>query len=229
VDDDEELCTSLSYFVGREGFRPLVAHDGLQALALARQQQPVLVILDLVIPKIDGWEVCRELRRESDVPIIFLTGRAEPHERVLGLELGADDYVIKPVNAAELIARIKAVLRRKRPRAVAQDGILPSGDLMVDFAKRRVLLRGVAVSLTVSEYKLLHALMSAPGRTFLRDELLNHLYPAGEAVVDRVIDVHIGHLRQKIEDDPARPQHILTTRGVGYRFADDEDRDSTIR
>jgi len=229
VDDDEELCTSLSYFVGREGFRPLVAHDGLQALALARQQQPVLVILDLVIPKIDGWEVCRELRRESDVPIIFLTGRAEPHERVLGLELGADDYVIKPVNAAELIARIKAVLRRKRPRAVAQDGILPSGDLMVDFAKRRVLLRGVAVSLTVSEYKLLHALMSAPGRTFLRDELLNHLYPAGEAVVDRVIDVHIGHLRQKIEDDPARPRHILTTRGVGYRFADDEDRDSTIR
>lgn len=229
MDDDEELCTSLSYFVGREGFRPLVAHDGLQALALARQQQPVLVILDLVIPKIDGWEVCRELRRESDVPIIFLTGRAEPHERVLGLELGADDYVIKPVNAAELIARIKAVLRRKRPRAVAQDGILPSGDLMVDFAKRRVLLRGVAVSLTVSEYKLLHALMSAPGRTFLRDELLNHLYPAGEAVVDRVIDVHIGHLRQKIEDDPARPQHILTTRGVGYRFADDEDRDSTIR
>ena len=226
VDDDEDVCALVSHSLEREGFRPVVANDGLQALAIARQQRPVLVILELMIPKLDGWEVCRELRRESKVAIIFVTGRSEPHERIMGLDLGADDYVVKPVDPSELVARVRAVLRRTQPPAAT---VLAREDLSVDLAKRRVSLRGTELSLTVSEYTLLHVLMSSPGRTFLREELLNHLYPGGEAVVDRVVDVHIGHLRQKIEADPARPRHILTTRGVGYRFADDEDRDSTIR
>jgi len=192
---------------------------------MASRHTPVLVTLDLLIPKVSGWDVCRELRRTSAVPIIILSGRGETHERIFGLGLGADDYVVKPFDVSELIARVRAVLRRAQPPA-SQPAVLSADCLSVDLAKRRVTVRGAVRALTSSEYKLLQALMRAPGRTFLREELLDQLYPNGEAMVDRVIDVHIGNLRRKIEDVPAAPRLILTTRGVGYRFADAEDRRS---
>jgi len=223
VEDDEDSSAGLCLALEKEGFRTLVARDGPQALEMASRHTPVLVTLDLLIPKVSGWDVCGELRRTSAVPIIILSGRGEPHERIFGLGLGADDYVVKPFDVSELIARVRAVLRRAQPPA-SQPAVLSADCLSVDLAKRRVTVRGAVRALTSSEYKLLQALMCAPGRTFLREELLDQLYPNGEAVVDRVIDVHIGNLRRKIEDVPAAPRLILTTRGVGYRFADPEDR-----
>jgi DNA-binding response OmpR family regulator len=180
------------------------------------------VILDLMLPHLDGWEVCRELRRASDVPILMLTARGEELDRVVGLSMGADDYVVKPFSSRELVARVKAILRRARPKASAPKRQLAHGDLVLNLEKRKVTVHGQSVGLTAFEYKLLQAIMASPGRIFTREELLDHLYPGGETVIDRVIDVHIGKLRQKIEDDPAKPRYILTVRGMGYRFAEDE-------
>ena len=222
VEDDADTSALLCLALENEGFRTAAARDGRQALAMASREQPILVTLDLTIPTLNGWEVCRELRRRSSVPIIMVSGRSQPHERIFGLELGADDYVVKPFDTAEFMARVKAVLRRTQP-AAPTDAVLSAGYLSFDLARRRVIVHGVSRALTLSEYTLLEVLMSAPGRTFLREELLNHLYPRGEAVVDRVIDVHIGNLRKKIEDAPALPRLILTTRGLGYRFADPQD------
>jgi DNA-binding response OmpR family regulator len=180
-----------------------------------------MVILDLMLPRRDGWEVCQELRRLSDVPIIIVTAREEETDRVLGLTLGADDYVVKPFSPRELVARVKAVLRRVRAASERTDRVLSHDTLVLDPAKRQVKLAGKTIYLTLFEFRLLEALMASPGRTFSRDELLNHLYPGGEAVVDRVIDVHIGKLRQKIEETPTNPRHIFTVRGIGYHFADE--------
>jgi DNA-binding response OmpR family regulator len=179
------------------------------------------VILDLMIPKVDGWEVCRRLRKTSEVPVIMLTARGEEIDRVAGLTLGADDYVVKPFSPRELVARVKAVLRRTVPATQKKQRRLTHGPVTMDLEKRRLTVNDYPVSLTPHEYALMEALMSAPGRTFTRDELLDRLYPSGEAVViDRVVDVHIGKLRQKIEPVPTTPEYILTVRGVGYRFAD---------
>ncbi|MBA3562605.1 MAG: response regulator transcription factor [Gammaproteobacteria bacterium] len=224
VEDDEKTSSLLSIYLAREGFRTVSAYDGRQALDLARQHHPVLMILDLMIPAVDGWEVCRELRRSSDVPILILTARGGTQERIMGLMLGADDYVVKPFSPAEIVARVKAILRRARPGWPEAKRILSHCGLVLDTRKRKVTLHGDTVSLTPSEFKLLQALMVAPGRIFLREELLNHLYPTGRAVVDRVIDVHIGNLRQKIEHDPSKPRYVLTTRGLGYQFADGDGR-----
>ncbi len=205
------------------GFKTIAASDGEQALKLAREQSPLLVILDVMLPARDGWEFCRELRRASDVPIIILTTRGAASERILGLTLGADDYIIKPCSAGELVARVRAILRRARPLMRKVNALLAHQGLVMDAEKRRVTLHGHAVSLTCFEYKLLHALMTGAGRIFLREELLNHLYANDESVVDRVIDVHVGNLRRKIEDDPSHPRHILTARGLGYQFADNDE------
>jgi DNA-binding response OmpR family regulator len=188
---------------------------------LARKHRPDLVVLDIMLPKMDGWEVCRRLRKFSEVPVIMLTARGEEIDRVSGLTLGADDYVVKPFSPRELVARIKAVLRRTRPSAEKTLRLLQQGDVRLDLEKRRLSVKDRPVELTPHEYALLEALMSAPGRTFSRDELLDRLYPQGEAVViERVVDVHIGKLRQKIEADPSKPLYIYTVRGMGYRFAD---------
>ncbi len=174
-----------------------------------------------MIPKVDGWEVCRRLRQTSEVPVIMLTARGEEIDRVAGLTLGADDYVVKPFSPRELVARVKAVLRRMTPATPEKQRILIHGSVVMNLEKRRLTVNDQPVSLTPHEYALMVALMSAPGRTFTRDELLDRLYPSGEAVViDRVVDVHIGKLRQKIEPVPATPEYILTVRGIGYRFAD---------
>jgi DNA-binding response OmpR family regulator len=221
VEDDGKTASLVAMYLEKEGFATVVAHDGLRALELARSNNPILVILDLMIPLLDGWEVCRQLRRYSDVPILILSARDEEVDRVSGLTLGADDYVVKPFSPRELVARVKAILRRGRLGGVNGEPVLQSGALVLDPEKRRLTLDGDPVPLTPHEFNLLRTLMSAPGKVFTRDELLNRLYPREDIiVVDRVVDVHIGKLRQKIEKDPSKPNYILTVRGVGYQFSE---------
>ncbi|MCA1615187.1 MAG: response regulator transcription factor [Acidobacteria bacterium] len=227
AEDDKRTTSLLSTYLEREGFSTITAHDGREALELARRHDPIFVILDLMLPHVDGWEVCREVRRSSDVPILILSARGEAHERILGLSLGADDYVVKPFSPGEVVARVKTILRRMESGPSRKEQ-LSCRELVLDLEKHKVILRGRAVSLTPSEYKLLEVLMTAAGRIFLREELLNHLYPSGEAVTDRVIDVHIGNLRQKIEDDLSKPKYILTARGLGYQFADGDEQSEEV-
>ncbi len=220
VEDDRNTSSLVSSYLEKEGFTTVAAFDGEEALSLAKQNQPIFVILDLMLPKIDGWEVCRQLRSYSDVPILMLSAREEEIDRVMGLSIGADDYVVKPFSPREVVERVKAILRRARPVQKAKNNILSHKGLILDQVKHRVTLHESPVNLTSSEFKLLQILMTSPGRVFSRDELLEKFYPTGEVVVDRVIDVHIGKLRQKLEEDPATPEFIITVRGFGYRFAD---------
>jgi len=222
IEDDRHTAHLIELYLKREGFRALTAGDGETGLALAERQHPDLVILDLMLPKLDGWEVCRRLRRASEVPVIMLTAREEEGDRVAGLTLGADDYVVKPFSPRELMARVKAVLRRAPRPDPGRKGQLAHADVTLDLDKRQVRVGGRPVVLTPHEYAILEALMSAPGRIFTRDELISRLYPRAEAtVIDRVVDVHIGKLRQKIEPDASAPERILTVRGVGYHFAEE--------
>jgi DNA-binding response OmpR family regulator len=218
IEDDRKTASLVSLYLEREGFKTITAHDGQEGLNLFNLHNPMFVILDLMLPRMDGWEVCRELRRLSNTPILMLTARGEEIDRVSGLTLGADDYVAKPFSPRELVARVKAILRRIRPAPSSSQKVRSHGGLVLDLEKRTVHFNGLPLSLTPHEYRLLQALMSAPGKVFTRSELLDHLYPMGEAVIDRVIDVHIGKLREKIEKDPARPRLILTVRGIGYQF-----------
>ncbi len=222
VEDDRNTAALLKTYLEKEGFQAIVADDGAEALKLIKTSNPGFVILDIMLPKIDGWEVCRRLRSFSDVPVLMLTAREEEIDTVLGLSLGADDYVVKPFSPRELLERVKAILRRARPVQSQKEGVLSHGGLVLDPEKLKVTLHGKAVPLTSHEYKLLYALMRSPGRVFSRSELLDHFYQHGEVVVDRVIDVHIGKLRQKIEADPSRPCLIQTVRGFGYRFTDED-------
>jgi DNA-binding response OmpR family regulator len=174
-----------------------------------------------MLPLVDGWEVCRRLRQSSDVPILMLTARGEEVDRVSGLTLGADDYVVKPFSPRELVARVKAILRRGRLEAPDQEKVLSFEALTLDLKRYKVTLEGRPVLLTPHEFKLLHTLMAAPGKVFAREELLDRLYPRKDAIViSRVVDVHIGKLRQKIEKDPSNPRYILTVRGIGYQFVE---------
>jgi len=222
IEDDPNTANLVALYLEREGFRALKAGNGEAGLSLARKHRPALVILDLMLPRIDGWEVCRRLRKFSEVPVIMLTARGEEVDRISGLTLGADDYVVKPFSPRELVARVRAVLRRTEAPAKKPRTLLTHGAIALDLGRRRLHVGGAEVDLTPHEYALLKALMDAPGRTFTRDELLDRLYPRGEAVViERVVDVHIGKLRHKIEPDPANPSYILTARGIGYRFSDE--------
>ena len=220
VEDDRNTASLVETYLQREGFATLVEHDGERGLQTARQQRPNLVILDLMLPGIDGLEICRRLRSESEVPILLLTAREEEIDRVLGFSLGADDYVVKPFSPRELVERVKAILRRVRSLPVSASAILQQGGLLLDPEKHKVSRGGEPINLTSSEYKLLRTLMTSPGRVFSRSELLRHFYDHEEAVVDRVIDVHVNKLRQKIEPDPGQPVFIETVRGFGYRFAE---------
>jgi DNA-binding response OmpR family regulator len=218
AEDDPNIAALVARYLEREGFKALVATDGERALELARRG-PALVVLDLMLPKVDGWEVCRALRARSDVPIVMLTAREDEADRVAGLVLGADDYVVKPFSPRELVERIKAVLRRARRAPAAEWSVLAQGGLTLDPERHRVTVDGHEVALTPSEFTLLHCLMAAPGRVLSRRQLLDRLHGVGGVVVDRVVDVHIGKLRRKIEADPAHPKYVETVRGVGYRFA----------
>ena len=221
IEDDPNTANLVVLYLEREGFSALQAHDGEKGLMLAQRYGPDLVILDLMLPRMDGWEVCRRLRKQSEVPLIMLTARGEEIDRVSGLTLGADDYVVKPFSPRELIARVKAILRRTSSGPRETSMILSHGDLELDRKKRRLSVHGRSVDLTPHEYTLLETLMASPGRNYTRDELLERLYPNGEAIViERVVDVHVGKLRQKIEPELNQPRYILTARGMGYRFAD---------
>jgi len=220
VEDDRNTASLVATYLEKEGFSTVTAYDGQQALDMERQYDPVFIILDVMLPKFDGWEICRRIRKHSDVPILMLTAREDEIDRVMGLSIGADDYVVKPFSPRELVERVKAILRRTHRAPVAQKVVLSHRGLVLDPEKHKVSLDGQLVNLTSLEYKLLYALMSSPGRVYSRNELLDHFYEHGEIVVDRVIDVHIGKLRQKIEQEPASPRFIHTVRGFGYRFAD---------
>jgi DNA-binding response OmpR family regulator len=222
VEDDANTLSLIKTYLEREGYETITAVDGEQALRLAKVQHPGFVVLDIMLPKMDGWEVCRQLRTFSNVPVLMLTAREEEIDRVTGLSLGADDYVVKPFSPRELVARIKAILRRFHPAAVESRDRLVCGGLEMDLVRHRVSREGKTIHLTASEYKLLQTLMTSAGRVFSRDELLEVFYQHGEIVVDRVVDVHIGKLRQKIEPEPADPRYILTVRGFGYTFTDQE-------
>ena len=222
VEDDLNTAQLVRTYLEREGFATLIATDGLTALQLFEQQPIGFLILDIMLPRMDGWEICRRIRGQSGVPILMLSAREEEIDRVLGLSLGADDYVVKPFSPRELVERVKAILRRTRPPLPAGPQSLCHGELVFNDDKHKVTLAGEAVELTSSEYKLLHILMRSPGRVFSRDELLTRCRETGETVIDRVVDVHIGKLRQKIEKNPAKPEYILTVRGFGYQFADKE-------
>ena len=221
IEDDKKTASLIKLYLEREGFQTVIAYDGKQALELAVLHRPSFVILDLMLPLVDGWEVCRRLRRSSGVPILILTARGEEIDRVSGLTLGADDYVVKPFSPRELVARVKAILRRGRLEASDYERVLSFEALSLDLKKHKVILEQQPVLLTPHEFKLLHTLMAAPGKVFAREELLERLYPRHEAtVIGRVVDVHIGKLRQKIEKDPSNPRYILTVRGIGYQFAE---------
>lgn len=222
VEDDRNTAALVAKYLEREGFSTIVVHDGGRAVEVAGTCTPVFVILDIMLPNVDGWTVCRTLRERSDVPVLILTAREEEVDRVAGLAMGADDYVVKPFSPRELVERVKAILRRSRQSRPAPAGtaVLSFAGLELDPEKHRVARDGRPIPLTTWEYKLLHALMGAPGRVFSREELLSQCYQNSEAVIDRVIDVHIGKLRQKIEDDPSLPRFVLTVRGHGYSFSD---------
>jgi len=221
VEDDRNTAALVATYLEREGFATEVIHDGGQAIETANRCDPVFVILDVMLPNQDGWTICRELRKKSNVPVLILTAREEEVDRVAGLAMGADDYVVKPFSPRELVERVKAILRRSRPLQTVTPTILAHAGLELDSEKHRVTRDGRLVTLTTREYELLHALMRSPGKAFSREELLQECYQNSEAVIDRVVDVHIGKLRQKIEDDPAQPRYILTVRGHGYRFSDE--------
>jgi DNA-binding response OmpR family regulator len=221
VEDDKKTASLVALYLEREGFQTVIAYDGQQALELAQRHKPIFVILDLMLPVMDGWEVCRQLRQSSDVPILILTAREEEGDRVLGLTLGADDYVVKPFSPRELVARVKAILRRGRLGPTQDKSLLSYEGLVLDPEKHRVTLDERPVLLTPHEFRLLQTLMASPGKVFTRGELLAHIYPRHEAIViDRVVDVHIGKLRQKIEENSSDPRYILTVRGVGYQFVE---------
>ena len=223
VDDEDSVQKLLTYPLERDGFRVVQARDGEQALKLFGHEQIDLVVLDLMLPKVDGLEVCRRLRAGSDVPIIMLTARGEELDKVLGLELGADDYITKPFSIREFRSRIRALLRRAalpRDRAQLDGQVIESGDLRIDPAKRTVELDGEPVQLTYVEFELLRALAAEPGRVFTREMLLRALWGDSAYREPRTIDVHIRHLREKLERDAREPEYLFTVRGVGYRFRD---------
>jgi DNA-binding response OmpR family regulator len=224
VDDEQSIQTLLSYPLRKDGYEVVQATDGSQALLRFGEQQFDLVVLDLMLPHVDGLEVCRRLRSLSSVPIIMLTAKSEEIDKVVGLELGADDYITKPFSMREFRSRIKAVLRRaemSRPDETAPDEApLVVRDLRVDFPKRSVRVRGAEAQLTFVEFEIVSALARAPGRVFTRDMLLARIWGDAAYRDPRTIDVHIRHLREKIEREPKDPEYLFTVRGVGYRFRD---------
>jgi DNA-binding response OmpR family regulator len=226
VDDEQSIQTLLSYPLRKEGYHVVQATDGRQALERFDEESFDLVVLDLMLPKVDGLEVCRRLRTRSSVPIIMLTAKSEEIDKVVGLELGADDYITKPFSLREFSSRIKAALRRvemTRPVETAPDEMpLEVGQLRIDFPKRSVRVRATDAQLTYVEFEILSVLARSPGRVFTRDMLLARIWGDSAYRDPRTIDVHIRHLREKIERDPKEPEYLFTVRGVGYRFRDSE-------
>jgi DNA-binding response OmpR family regulator len=223
VDDEDSIQKLLTYPLERDGYTVVQARDGEEALRRFDEEPVDLVVLDVMLPRLDGLEVCKRLRSQSNVPIIMLTARGEELDKVLGLELGADDYITKPFSIREFRSRIRAVLRRAslQPVAADREEIIERGELRIDVPRRTVEVRGETVQLTFIEFEMLVVLAESPGVVFSRRELLERLRGGADYREPRTIDVHVRHLREKIERDPSDPELILTIRGAGYRFRPD--------
>lgn len=218
VDDDVKTVELVKLYLNRDGYKVLTAYDGIEALRLARESHPDLIVLDIMLPGIDGLQVCRTLRDESDVPIIMLTARTTDQDRLTGLDLGADDYVTKPFSPRELAARVRAVLRRLPGERGLEE--IKRGELTVNFLKHEASLAGKPLSLTVLEFKLLAVLAKEPGRVFSRGQLIEKALGYDFDGFDRTIDVHILNLRRKLEPDPSQPKYIKTVYGAGYKLSE---------
>jgi DNA-binding response OmpR family regulator len=226
VDDDRKIAALVRAYLEREGYRVATAYDGREAVERARSEQPALIVLDLMLPELDGFEAMRRIRSDTDVPILMLSARSSLPERIIGLERGADDYLPKPFSPAELVVRVKAILRRAGTGTVAVEGsasapsVLRQHDLVIDTERYEVRRDSELVPLTPVEFRLLVTLVAAEGRALTRDQLLDAVYGSDEdEVLDRTIDVHIGRLRDKLGDDADEPRYVMTVRGVGYRAA----------
>ncbi|MCG3208682.1 MAG: Alkaline phosphatase synthesis transcriptional regulatory protein PhoP [Anaerolineae bacterium] len=220
VDDKKEMVALIQAYLAQEGFRPVTAPNGREALFVARHEKPDLIILDLMMPEMGGYEFMQHYRKEADTPIIILTAKLDESDKVLGLELGADDYVTKPFSMRELTARVRAVLRRTEKGSAPPD-VLRAADVTLDREYRTVTVAGNPINLTPSEFDLLAVLMTTPGRPFSRLDLLEQLGDAAYEGYERTIDVHIRNLRTKIEPDPKNPRYVQTIYGVGYKFTSD--------
>ena len=220
IEDEPKVARVARDYLEKNGYRVLVANDGNSGLAMARGEKPDLLVLDLMLPGMDGLDVCRALRRESDLPIIMLTARAEETDRLIGLEIGADDYISKPFSPRELVARVRALLRRAKGR-VYQSGIVRVGEMEINTDNHSVILAGETIHLTRIEFNLLETMTRHPGQIFSRAQLLENLHGVAYIGYDRSIDAHVKNLRRKIEEDPANPKYILTVYAVGYKFSDE--------
>jgi DNA-binding response OmpR family regulator len=224
VDDNQKTVDLVRAYLEKDGYRVLAAYDGLQALELTRQKRPDLIVLDLMLPGMDGLDVCRVLRGEGNkVPIIMLTAKTTEADKLIGLDLGADDYVTKPFSPRELLARVRAVLRRIGEEEYEGPSEVRFDDLLVDFVGHQVQVRGEPVHLTPTEFKLLEVLIRGPGRAFSRLDLLHRVFGYDFEGFERTVDVHVKNLRKKIEPDPKNPTYIKTVYGVGYKFAEEPD------
>ncbi len=223
VDDEPEIVRLLRSYLEKDGYRVVTAYNGEEALYAVRHERPDLVVLDILMPKMDGLEFTRRIRREQDVPIIMLTARAEETDRIVGLEMGADDYVTKPFSPREVVARVRAVLRRAQPHREAPP-TLRVGPVVLDRAEHTVTIAGEPVDLTPTEFDILETLMREPGRVFSREEILEAIHGVTFEAYERTVDAHVKNLRQKVEPDPADPRYVLTVRGAGYRLNPDLDR-----
>lgn len=218
VDDDAKLTKLLQTYFEKEGFTTWTVHEGLEAVRMVREKKPDIIILDLMLPGIDGWEICRRVRKDSDVPILMLTARDEETDRLIGLEMGADDYVTKPFSPREVVARAKAILRRYKKQADAKPEPVRIGNLSIDFDRHEVKNKGELVDITPTEFKILELLATTPGRVYSRLHMVEFIQEYAFEGYERTIDAHVKNLRRKIEVNPKEPQYILTVYGVGYKF-----------
>jgi two-component system, OmpR family, alkaline phosphatase synthesis response regulator PhoP len=219
VEDEIEIARVVRDYLRNAGFEVIVVGDGGSAVASVRSAKPDLLVLDLGLPGRDGLDVAREIRRWSDTPIVMLTARGDETDRIVGLEIGADDYVVKPFSPKELVARVRAVLRRTRT-AARGDEVVRAGDVEIDTAKMRVSVGGTLVDLTPTEFQLLATLAREPGRVFTRSQLLDAVHGVAIESYERAIDAHVKNIRRKIEPEPGSPRYVVTVHGVGYRFSD---------
>jgi two-component system alkaline phosphatase synthesis response regulator PhoP len=219
VDDEKKIVKLAKDYLENASFRVVSAFDGEAALAAFRHDNPDLIVLDLNLPIMDGLDVCRAIRKESDVPIIMLTARVEEADRLIGLEIGADDYISKPFSPRELVARVRVVLRRVQG-GVRQPGMIIAGDLEIDLRGHRVMRANEEIQLSRTQFNLLTTLAQHPGQTMSRAQLLNHLHGYADSGYNRSIDAHVKNLRHKLERDPTDPQYVLTVYGIGYKFND---------
>ncbi len=218
VDDEKTLVKALTFNLEKEGYQVIPAYEGEEALKKMEAENPDLLILDLMLPGLDGFEVCRRVRKNYDIPIIMLTAKGDDIDKILGLELGADDYITKPFNPRELLARVKAILRRSNAQNSSIKNLIKIQDLQIDLYQHRVRVKDQEIDLTSKEFALLNLLASNPGRVYSREQLLEQIWGYNYYGDARTVDVHIRHLREKIEMDPSNPRYILTVWGTGYKF-----------